>query len=113
MFKEWFKKQGKVDDYILAKYNEKHKTNYGHAEFLTERILALATELGEFANETRCFKYWSDRRQGDFDKICKEFADILAFVPSIAKACGIDGKTAELYYLEKCDVNIERQEKGY
>lgn len=29
-------------------------------DLFSKKVLALLTELGEFANETRCFKYWSN-----------------------------------------------------
>jgi len=32
-----------------------------HEDLLQERILALMVEVSEFANATRCFKYWSNK----------------------------------------------------
>lgn len=32
-------------------------------DLFAKKVLALLTELGEFANETRCFKYWSNDQE--------------------------------------------------
>ncbi|MED1602624.1 dUTP diphosphatase [Alkalihalophilus marmarensis] len=45
-----------------------------------ERILALYVELGELANETRCFKYWIQKPPSIKKKILEEYVDGLHFV---------------------------------
>jgi dimeric dUTPase (all-alpha-NTP-PPase superfamily) len=48
-----------------------------------ERMLAFLVELGELANETRCFKYWSKRPPSKKETILEEYVDGLHFVLSI------------------------------
>lgn len=52
-------------------------------DLLSEQILALEVELGELANETRCFKYWSQKPPADRDVILEEYVDGLHFILSI------------------------------
>lgn len=51
-----------------------------------ERILAFMVELGELANETRCFKYWSLKKASTKDIILEEYVDGIHFLVSL----GID-----------------------
>lgn len=48
----------------------------------TDRVLALITEIGECANETRCFKYWSKKAPSPRNVILEEYVDILHFILS-------------------------------
>lgn len=56
-----------------------------------DRILALLVELGELANETRCFKYWSLKGPSEDAIVFEEFSDVLHFTLSL----GIDIKDAD------------------
>lgn len=51
--------------------------------FIEERFLALLTEIGEMANETRCFKFWSNKQASDREVILEEYVDCLHFILSI------------------------------
>lgn len=53
------------------------------------RVLALLTELGEFANETRCFKYWSLKGPSPKERILDEYADGLHFLLSLGIPLGV------------------------
>lgn len=48
-----------------------------------KRILALLVELGELANETRCFKYWSTKGPSEKEVILEEYVDGIHFLLSI------------------------------
>ena len=48
-----------------------------------KKTLALLVELGELANETRCFKYWSKKGPSERSVIIEEFVDCLHFILSI------------------------------
>lgn len=50
---------------------------------LQKKILALQVELGELANETRCFKYWSEKEPSPKDIILEEYVDCLHFILSV------------------------------
>lgn len=47
-------------------------------------LIALYTEIGEFANEVQSFKYWKKSKKIDQDKMLEEFADGLHFLTSFA-----------------------------
>ena len=50
---------------------------------LQKKILSLQVELGELANETRCFKFWSTKKPSNNDVILEEYVDCLHFILSI------------------------------
>ncbi|GCD09325.1 dUTP diphosphatase [Clostridium tagluense] len=50
---------------------------------LRKKILSLQVELGELANETRCFKFWSTKAPSSNDVILEEYVDCLHFILSI------------------------------
>ena len=50
---------------------------------LHKKILSLQVELGELANETRCFKFWSTKEPSSKDIILEEYVDCLHFILSI------------------------------
>ena len=47
------------------------------------RLLALIVEIGELANETRCFKYWSNKGPSAKEVVMDEFADGIHFLLSL------------------------------
>ena len=87
--KAMFDMQATLDSHI----NEKHQLE---KENLIERkILALLVEVGELANETRCFKFWSLKPPASKEKILEEFVDGIHFILSL----GLDlsfGKEIEI-----------------
>ncbi len=50
-----FALQKELDLKIVSQHNLQAEN------LLQKKILALQVEIGELANETRCFKYWSDK----------------------------------------------------
>lgn len=48
-----------------------------------KRMLALQVELGELANETRCFKFWSLKPPAERSVILEEYVDGLHFILSL------------------------------
>ncbi|MGE6375660.1 dUTP diphosphatase [Peribacillus muralis] len=74
--------QTALDDHIQTK----HDLN---AENLVERkILALLVELGELANETRCFKFWSLKGPAEKETILAEYVDGIHFILSLGIEIG-------------------------
>jgi dimeric dUTPase (all-alpha-NTP-PPase superfamily) len=57
--------------------------NLENVSLTDQRRLAFLVELGELANETRCFKYWSKRPASEKEIILEEYVDGLHFVLSI------------------------------
>jgi len=72
-----FTMQEKLDEHIV----ENHHLH--HENLLEEKYLALLVELGELANETRCFKFWSTKEASAREKILEEYVDGIHFILSL------------------------------
>lgn len=86
--KELFLAQSKLDETIAKNHNISYATTRN------KRILALLVEIGELANTTRCFKFWSNKAMEAKDVVLDEYADGLHFFLSL----GIDIKTSKQDY---------------
>jgi len=64
------------------------------ADLVDEKILALLVELGELANETRCFKFWSVKPPAERGVILEEYVDGVHFILSLGLTFGYDGQEA-------------------
>ena len=82
--KELYSLQKGLDKEIAEKHNVTYESTF------EKRLLALFVELGEFANETRCFKFWSLKGPSEKDVILDEYADAIHFFLSLGLAIGID-----------------------
>ena len=109
--------QLKLDKYIIdKKFNNKqntYKIDANDKSFLNNRIIALFTEVGEFTNATRCFKYWSEKPPESRMRLLDEYVDILHIYLSIGNTMGFTPLEVEEAYLSKNKVNFERQDEGY
>ncbi|SET44107.1 Dimeric dUTPase, all-alpha-NTP-PPase (MazG) superfamily [Oceanobacillus limi] len=72
-----FSMQKKLDSYIEANHGLKEKNVFD------DKYLALLVELGELANETRCFKFWSLKPSSSHDTILEEYVDGIHFILSL------------------------------
>ena len=72
-----FTMQRKLDSYI--------ETNHGLKEndLFQDKVLALLVEVGELANETRCFKFWSNKEPSAQNIIIEEYVDGIHFILSL------------------------------
>ncbi|MFJ8255825.1 dUTP diphosphatase [Peribacillus asahii] len=71
-------------------------------EDLVERkVLALLVELGELANETRCFKFWSLRGPSERETILGEYVDGIHFLLSLANELSFKLTVPEMFTLEQ------------
>src|SRR5699024_11074132 len=61
------------------KYIEENN-DLANTDIFEAKYLALLVELGELANETRCFKFWSKKPGSDRAVILEEFVDNLHFI---------------------------------
>ncbi|WP_138206420.1 dUTP diphosphatase [Haloimpatiens lingqiaonensis] len=73
---------------------------------LSKKILALQVEIGELANETRCFKYWSNKGPSSKSVILEEYVDCLHFILSIGLDKNYDNIT---FTPNKSDTEITDQ----
>ena len=84
---EWdtlFSMQKDLDEYI----SNNHELN--GQDLFEEKFLALLVELGELANETRCFKFWSVKDKSDMAVILEEYVDNIHFLLSIGLENGYE-----------------------
>lgn len=85
---ELFLAQKELDATIAKNHNISYETTRHR------RIMACLVEIGELANATRCFKYWSNKGKESDDIVLDEYADGLHFLLSL----GIDIKTNKNSY---------------
>ena len=93
---EVYKKNNKLDDIFIEQFSKKDKDMY------KKNKLELLVEIGEFANETKCFKYWSNKTPNR-DLVLEEFADCI-----IMTLCLYNYKNLileDLEYNKKEDIN--------
>jgi dimeric dUTPase (all-alpha-NTP-PPase superfamily) len=79
-FQALFPIQAALDEHIHQAMNVTYESTF------SKRLLALLTEIGECANETRCFKYWSKKAPSGHEVIREEYVDILHFILSFGVA---------------------------
>ena len=82
-FTPLFNKQKELDLAIQVNHNVTYE------DTMERRFLALNVEIGELANATRCFKYWSNKKSESKERIMDEYADGLHFLLSLGVANGI------------------------
>ncbi|PLS16941.1 dUTPase [Bacillus sp. M6-12] len=76
-FSKLFEMQAALDTHIETQHGLE-KTD------LTEKkIMALLVEVGELANETRCFKFWSKKPASPVEKVLEEYVDGIHFLLSL------------------------------
>ena len=97
---ELFAAQKELDARIAQEHNVSQQTTRD------KRIMALIVEIGELANATRCFKYWSNKGSEEKSIVLDEYADGLHFFLSL----GIDiGTTKMIYHLTKHEDDLTKQ----
>ncbi|HZK57585.1 MAG TPA: dUTP diphosphatase [Clostridia bacterium] len=80
---ELYEIQKKLDNRICMEHGLKG------VDLIPSKILALQVELGELANETRCFKFWSNKESSPRETILEEYVDCLHFILSIGLEIGL------------------------
>jgi dimeric dUTPase (all-alpha-NTP-PPase superfamily) len=73
--------QRQLDERIEAQHGLKEE------DLFDKKILALLVEIGELANETRCFKFWSVKPPSPREKVLEEYVDGLHFILSLGLEC--------------------------
>ncbi|KKE79021.1 dUTP diphosphatase [Oceanobacillus caeni] len=76
-WEELYSMQQSLDNHIESNHQLKNQ------DLFQEKYLALLVELGELANETRCFKFWSNKSRNNNDIILEEYVDGLHFILSL------------------------------
>lgn len=73
-----YQTQKQLDQYIIDNHNLS-----AEEDLFQHRYLALLVELGELANETRCFKFWSTKSKSETEIILDEYVDGIHFILSL------------------------------
>lgn len=68
----------RLQENLDKRIREEHKLN--EESLLSKKVLALQVELAELANETRCFKYWSNKNSSAKETVLEEYVDCLHFI---------------------------------
>ena len=90
-----FEAQRKLDAEIQKNHNETYEST------LDKRFVAFLVELGEFANSTRCFKFWSNRPSESKERVLDEYADGLHFILSLGISFGFEFSTINVESYQK------------
>lgn len=77
-----------------ARIHAEHRLDYPSTR--RRRLLALTVELGELANETRTFKFWSLKGPSPKSAILEEYADGLHFILSLGIDLGVKNQSFEI-----------------
>lgn len=85
-----FSTQKQLDTYIEDTHDLQE------VDIFQEKYLALLVELGELANETRCFKFWSIKPRNDKSVILEEYVDGVHFILSLGLEKGLRYEANEL-----------------
>ncbi|MFD2681535.1 dUTP diphosphatase [Bacillus seohaeanensis] len=75
--------QRQLDNYIEKEHGLEEENLFG------KKMLALLVEIGELANETRCFKFWSKKPASSKEVILEEFVDGVHFILSLGLEIGV------------------------
>ncbi|MEN1760474.1 dUTP diphosphatase [Anoxynatronum sibiricum] len=81
-WKHLFDMQAQLDRHIQQNHRLEAE------ELIGRKILAFQVELGELANETRCFKFWSLKPPSSRQVILEEYVDGLHFLLSLGLTLG-------------------------
>lgn len=99
-FNKLFRLQKDLDTQIIEEHNLKDEVLF------SQKSLALQVEVGKLADETRCFKYWSNKSPAKREIILEEYIDCLHFILSI----GVDKSFDDIIpSLAKFNYNITEQ----
>ncbi|AZB43879.1 dUTPase [Bacillus sp. FJAT-42376] len=73
------------------------------------KTLALLVELGELANETRCFKFWSTKKPSEKQVILEEYVDGIHFILSLGLEHNFSEQTVIDVKQDSRDVSLTHQ----
>ena len=70
---EIYEENKRLDEIFINRYKD------SDPEFIRKNGIEFLVELGEFVNETKCFKYWTVKKP-DMEKVLDEFADCITIL---------------------------------
>ncbi len=93
------KKQLMMDEFIHKNKNTKFSDTF------SKRIIALFTEIAEFINEERSFKYWSNKPSSSKKIILEEYIDCLHFILSLGNDINFKWSAYNFNVLKSDNIN--------
>ena len=90
---EEFKKILKVNQELDKVFDEKYSSD---KDYYNKNCIALLVELGEFINETKCFKYWSIKSP-NMDNVLEEYADCITMCLSFFTHLNVELKDIPMH----------------
>jgi dimeric dUTPase (all-alpha-NTP-PPase superfamily) len=97
-----FQMQKALDQHIVEKHDLQDE------DLFNRKVLALLVELGELANETRCFKFWSIKPSSEKSVVLEEFVDGIHFILSLGIECGFQ-KSQYTLLTEPSNLTVSEQ----
>ena len=91
---EIYKENQRIDKIFVEKYKDDNK-------LFEKNCIELLVEIGEFINETKIFKYWS-QKQPNKEKMIEEYADVITMILTFYGLKGLEIK--EIPKLENKDL---------
>jgi dimeric dUTPase (all-alpha-NTP-PPase superfamily) len=95
-----FEMQQELDERI------KKEHHLEEASLFERKVLALLVELGELANETRCFKYWSNKPSSDKGVVLEEYVDGVHFILSLGIELNLHHELEDVEILDDQDNDV-------
>ncbi|PWW26068.1 dimeric dUTPase (all-alpha-NTP-PPase superfamily) [Cytobacillus oceanisediminis] len=96
-YQQLFKMQKELDRHIETNHQLQD------VDLFERKVLALLVELGELANETRCFKFWSLKPSSPQETVLEEFVDGIHFILSLGIECGFNQEEEYAITLDKTE----------
>ncbi|MTH52900.1 dUTPase [Bacillus mangrovi] len=76
---------------------------------IQRKTLALLVELGELANETRCFKFWSKKAASERSIILEEYVDGIHFILSLGLEHQYESQTSLKHMKDSKETDLTHQ----
>ena len=92
-----YEENKQLDEIFIKKYN--------HDELVKKNKLELFVEIGELANETRCFKYWS-KKEINYELVGYELADTIIMTLCFFNYLDIDINDIEIIKDNKNNLDL-------
>ncbi|CAM3450248.1 dUTP diphosphatase [Aeromicrobium ponti] len=96
-YQQLFQMQKELDRHIETNHQLQD------VDLFERKVLALLVELGELANETRCFKFWSLKPSSPQETVLEEFVDGIHFILSLGIECGFSQEEEFAITLDKAE----------
>ncbi len=80
---EIYEENKRLDEIFINRYKETDP------DFIKKNGIEFLVELGEFVNETKCFKYWTIKKP-DKEKVLDEFADCITILLTFFNYLNLD-----------------------